>query len=80
MRHDREASSLASAILSIMKDERQIFDEKDRSAQTRKQERVYSSENKRSSVLGNLHQKQNLVSEGQQNIEKQKVGQKEWQI
>lgn len=80
LRHDREAASLASAILSIMKDERQIYDEKDRSAQMRKQENLHGAEKKRTSVLDNLRGKQELVSDGHDKKGKQKVGEKEWQI
>lgn len=63
--HDRESASLASAILSIMREEKQIFDDK--------------SVHKKSSVLNKLHEKQKTVSEGHGKSEKQRVGEKEWQ-
>lgn len=65
--HDRESASLASAILSIMREEKQIFDDKSVQKQ------------KKSSVINNLHEKQKTVSEGHGKNEKQRVGEKEWQ-
>lgn len=76
LRHDREAPTLASCILSIMRDERQIFDEKIHSVQIRKTEGL---EDRRSSVLENLHGKQRQVSEGEGSgkVERQKERERE---
>lgn len=65
LNHERESASLASAIISIMRDEKQIFDDK--------------SVHKKSSVLNNLHEKQKTVNEGREKNEKQRVGESEWQ-
>lgn len=78
LRHDRESQTLASCIVSIMRDEKQIFDERDRSVQTRKKE---VSVNERTSVLGNLHGNQKQLSEGERKKdEKQKVGERGWEM
>lgn len=81
LRHDRDAASLATAILSIMRDEKQILDEKDhregRSEQTEKQGERHDSEKKRASVLDSLHKNQGKIMD--ENGEKQKAGEKEWQ-
>mgnify|MGYP002512213969 CR=1 FL=1 len=82
LRHDRDALSLTSAILSIMKDERQIFDEKDRSIQIRERKNVYeasANENERPSVLNSLRRKQELAGERRDKNGKHK-GEKECQI
>ncbi len=79
LRHDREGASLAAAILSVMKDEKQIFDEKDRSVQIGKQESSHAAGGKRASVLEKLHGKQELISDGHAGNEKQRVGEKECQ-
>ena len=79
MRHDREGASLAAAILSVMKDEKQIFDEKDRSVQIGKQESSHAAGGKRASVPEKLHGKQELISDGHAGNEKQRVGEKECQ-
>lgn len=68
IRHDRDALSLSTAILSIMRDEKQILDEKDhsedRDLQTEKQGERCGSDKKRTSVLDNLHEKQKKVKSG----------------
>lgn len=81
LRHDRESKTLASCIVSIMRDERQIFDEKVHSVQNRKNEGLNASRDGRTSVLDNLHGKQRQVNEGEQEKgRKQKVGEKGWEI
>lgn len=79
LRHDRDALSLASAILSVMRNEKQIFDEKNRSVHIRKEESTHRSENGRDSVLKNLHKKQEMVSDQNDKHGKQKAGEREWQ-
>lgn len=79
IRHDRDALSLATAILSIMRDEKQIFDEKDRNGHIQKQGEGKDSEKKRS-VLKDLHEKQGKINSGYEKGGKQKVGEKEWQL
>ncbi len=82
-RYDRDAASLATAILSIMRDEKQILDEKDhredRSEQTEKQGERRDSEKKRASVLDKLHKNQGKIMDEHEKGEKQKAGEKEWQ-
>lgn len=63
--HERESASLASAILSIMREEKQIFDDR--------------SGHKKDSVLDKLHGKQKTVSDGREKNEKQRAGEREWQ-
>lgn len=66
IRHDREPQTLASCIVSVMRDERQIFDEKG-----------YG----KPSVLNNLHGKQRQVSEGgREKGVKQKEREKGWEM
>lgn len=79
LRHDRESSSLAAAIISVMRDEKQIFDERDRSTQIRKVKGAHESESKRPSVRDNLREKQGMVSDQHNKGEKQKEGEKGWQ-
>lgn len=76
IRHDRDALSLATGILSIMREERQILDEKN----NQKQGEGRESEKRRSSVLKDLHKNQEKVNAGNEKSGKQKVGEKEWQI
>lgn len=62
LRYDRDALSLASAIISVMRNEKQIFDEKDHSVQIRKEEGMHESGYGKNSVLKNLHKKQEEIS------------------
>lgn len=80
IRHDRDSKTLASCIVSIMRDERQIFDEKGDSAKSSKIEELSASGDGRSSVLNNLHEKQRKVIEGgREKGEKHKKGEREWE-
>ncbi len=63
--HERKPRTLASCILSIMRDERQIFDEKQEG---------------KSSVLDNLREKQKQISEGGHEKSGKQRGETEWQI
>lgn len=84
LRHDRDALSLSTAILSIMRDENQIFDEKDHHGDHGKQIEKHGeerdSEKKRASVIDSLHEKQGKINASYEKSGKQKVGEKEWQI
>lgn len=63
--HEREPRTLASCILSIMRDERQIFDEKQQG---------------KASVLDNLRGKQKQISEGGHEKSEKQRSEKGWQI
>lgn len=81
LRHDRESKTLASCIVSIMRDEKQIFDERDSGVQNRKNERLNTSGDGRTSVLGNLHGKQRQLNEEKsEKGRKQKEGEREWEM
>lgn len=80
IRHDRESKTLASCIVSIMRDERQIFDEKVHNAKNCKNEELDTSGDGRASVLKNLHGKQRQVIKGGEKGGNQKVGEKGWEI
>lgn len=80
IRHDRESKTLASCIVSIMRDERQIFDEKVHNAKNCKNEELDTSGDERASVLKNLHGKQRQVIKGEEKGGNQKVGEKGWEI
>lgn len=86
LRHDRESKNLASCIVSIMRDGRQILDLKSHSlrelGEGELQSSTISMENKeRTSVLGNLHGKQRqLNEEKQEKGVKQKGGERGWEM
>lgn len=81
LRHDRESKTLASCIVSIMRNERQILDEKVHSVQNRKDEGLNASKDGRTSVLGNLYGKQRQLSEEKHKKgEIKKEGEKGWEI
>lgn len=73
LRYDREPSALADSILSIMREEKQIFDERGRSVQ------VHRLSDEKKSVLANLRHNQRQVNTGRDSDIKQKAGEREWQ-
>lgn len=73
LRYDREPSALADSILSIMREEKQIFDERGHSVQ------VHRLSDEKKSVLANLRHNQRQVNTGRDLDIKQKAGEREWQ-
>lgn len=61
LRYDREASSLAAAIASVVREEQQIFDKKVQNLQMASEGEKKVEQRKRTSVLNNLYKKQEQI-------------------